>query len=279
MNIKLTIISALIVLSWVSCIPDEPPEGDINIIYAENNLMPEKLKATDEASGVQAAYIYPTSVYQHAILGDTLEAEGLRVYYEGKYYDFILDTTLVFEDIRPRLVDLNNDGMPEIITILSSITKGASVTILEFVDNVIQVYATTGFIGTRYRWLNIAAIDDLDNDGEIEIAFVSTPHIGGYLHIAHVDGAAIYAKTQQPGVSNHKIGSRNLCLSAITVKDGIKTLYLPTNEYDAILGFQWKDQKLVPTDTIAFNVDPLIPLSEQYTFEGLQEDKNCINGE
>jgi len=278
MNWKNGILAMMFVLIGVSCIKD-PIGGDADIIYSDNYSMPEKLWAKDETSGLTAAYIYPTSVYQHGILGDTVEAGGLRVVQNNRFYDFILDSTLVFEDLRPRLVDLNNDGVPEIITILTSITKGAGVTVFQFKDKAITVYATTGFIGTPYRWLNIAAIDDLDNDGVIEIAFVSTPHIGGHLHIGRIKGEAIYALTQQAGVSNHKIGSRNLCLSAIGVSNGVKTLYLPNNEYSAILGFQWKNETLISTDTIAFTVNPLIPLSEQYNFSGIQNDDNCINAE
>jgi hypothetical protein len=134
----------------------------------------------------------------------------------------------------------------------------------------------SNFIGTPYRWLNVAAIDDLDNDGNIEIAWIQTPHIGGTLKIARVVNDSLYFLDDKEGVSNHQIGSRNLCLSVTSVNTGKKILYVPDDAHQAIIGFSLQDDQLIPNDTIFISIDPAIPLFMQYNFPHSQVDRNCI---
>lgn len=270
----LRIFLSIAILS--GCSSDENENQSDAILISKYKTLPEKGVAFDEQSGMKALYVSPTTVYDHGILGDAIEGSALLVIRDHRPYLFTLDSTHVFEDLQPRLADLDGDAVPEIITILTSISGGASIAVFQLKDEQLTLTATNGFIGSPHRWLNIAAIDDLDNDGTVEIAWVTTPHIGGHLHIGRLEGNALVSLTDQPGVCNHQIGSRNLCLSAITVANGLKNLYLPNNEFSAILGFQWKNDTLISTDTIAFTVNPLISLSEQYNFNMLQNDNNCI---
>ena len=140
-----------------------------------------------------------------------------------------------------------------------------------------QPFLTSGHIGLSSRWLNIAAIDDLDNDGKIEIAWVQTPHIGGILKIARIENNKWTFLDEKTGVSNHKIGSRNLCLSVLTASLPQKTLYLPTQQFNMIKGFQLKNDKIVETESINLTVNISAALFEQYNFKDRIVDKNCIN--
>lgn len=273
------ILLLLVFIIIISCSKPENEKQDVLIDISESERLPEKLVAFHSESGMSAQYIYPTNRYDHGILGDEIEGGALLINYKEQQYIFELDSSFVFEDLQPRLVDLDNDGIPEIITILTKIGSGASISIYKLYEDEISVFASGEFIGTSYRWLNIAAIDDLDNNGEIEIAYVTTPHIGGNLHIAYIDGNQLKVKASISGVSNHKIRSRNLCLSVITYSSGLKTLYVPNNDFDRILGFQWENQQLITVNTIEFFVDPLITLSKQYDFDNLQYDLNCINAQ
>jgi hypothetical protein len=277
MNLKIGLALAALLVLGASCSNEDVVVDDFTIYLSGSEMLPEKKIAFDKTSGMQALYHYPTTRYKHGVLGDSIEAESLMVIYKKQKATFPLDTTMVFEDIQPRLADLDGDSIPEIVTILTSITKGASVTVFKFSENKLTLLATSGFIGTAYKWLNIAAIDDLDNDGQVEIVFVSTPHTGGYLHFSRIEGDLLRVYTQFPGVSNHKIGSRNLCLSAITESNGVKTLYLPSNDFTNLLGFQWKNNKIIPLAPVAFTINPEVPLTDQYNFEGVLTDNNCIN--
>lgn len=239
-------------------------------------FMPEDLVATDSAAQVTARYTDPTKRYAHGILGDPIEAGGLFVTRKGKSYHYKLDEAYVFEDLRPRLADVDNDGELEFITIQTSLTMGASVAIYKIKDEKLQLYTASPFIGRPSRWLNIAAISDLDEDGKIEIAWVQTPHIGGILRIARVQNGALDLVDEVSGVSNHRIGSRNLCLSVLTTSAEGKTLYLPTNQYDKIRGFQLIQNRIQLVDSVVLAIDANRPLADQHNFLSPLPDRNCI---
>jgi hypothetical protein len=279
MNQKTGLIIILLLSILSGCSSDENEDQNDTALIAHYQTLPEKGIAVDEQSGMKAIYVSPSTVYDHAILGDAIEGGALLVIRDHLPYLYTLDSTHVFEDLQPRLADLEGDGIPEIITILSGIHEGASIAVFQLKDDQLSMLATNSFIGSPHRWLNIAAINDLDNDGAVEIAWVTTPHIGGHLHIGRLENNKLVSLADQAGVSNHQLGSRNLCLSSITVENGLKTLYLPNIEFNSILGFRWKNNELNPTDTIAFVVNPLIPLSKQYHFTKLQADQICINFE
>ena len=148
--------------------------------------LPDGRVATASSGDIRKAwYQSPTTRYAHAVLGDNVEAGELKVEdARGRSASLRLPENEVFEDTTPRIADLDNDGLNEVVTIRSSVSKGASVTIYGMANGVLMQKATTGFIGTANRWLNIAAIAPMAGSGGQEIAFVRTPHIGGDLFIA-----------------------------------------------------------------------------------------------
>jgi len=165
---------------------------------------------------VSAWYSQPTRRYDHGVLGDAIEAGGLSARdAAGNLYNYQLPDTSVFEDITPRLADLNGDGRPEIITIRSYLNTGASLAVFSLRDGRLEVTAATSPIGQPNRWLNIAGIEDFNGDGSIDIAIVVTPHIGGTLEIWSYTGEKLIKTASEYGFSNHFIGSRNLDLSAV----------------------------------------------------------------
>lgn len=253
-----------VVLLLVGCGDDTPKCIDSEMLVAGFEFLPENQIAIDEVSGITARYINPVTRYTHGVLGDAIEAGALLVTQCDQKFIFNLDTLYVFEDIQPRLFDMTNDGVPEVITILTSVSLGASVGVFEIGNDSLYLKAQSEYIGRNNRWLNIAAINDLDNDGNVEIVWVSTPHIGGILNVAHIEGSIIKVLDIYEGVSNHKIGSSNLDLSFIIEREEQKTLYLPNNEFDAVIGFQFKNNQLYKVDSVAIIVDPHVPLREQF---------------
>ena len=95
-----------------------------------------------------ARYDDPTTRYAHGVLGDAIEHGTLVLETDaGRTVRVILPESRVFEDIEPRLADLDGDGNPEVIVAESDAARGAR----------LAVYGTDGliaaneFIGTRFR--------------------------------------------------------------------------------------------------------------------------------
>jgi hypothetical protein len=275
-NVVLALISAYLLVACQDITPLEEP-----IILPQDSVktfvfLPENKIATSDDNSTTARFTDPTTRYNHNILGDNIEGGGLLVVRNGKTFYHKLPENQVFEDIQPRLNDLDKDGNWEIITILTHVERGASVAIFKIIGDSLRLFAQNDYIGTPNRWLNIAAIDDLDNNGTTDIAWIQTPHIGGTLRVGHVDNGKLVVVAEKTGMSNHRIGSRNLCLSEITLQNGQKTLFVPTNAYDAVWGWQYKNQQLVQTDTRTQSIDGTKPLFQQMTFQNLVTNKYCI---
>ncbi len=184
-------------------------------------------------------YSQPTRRYGHGVLGDAIEAGSLVAEdATGATYELVLDRSFVFEDITPRLVDLDKDGDNEVITIRSSLDKGAAVAIYGFADGTLKLLAATPEIGRSNRWLNIAGIGDFPGAGVNAIAWVETPHIGGILRMGVFNGneLEIFSNSYH-GFSNHFIGSRELNLSAIGDfdGDGVPDLAIPSAGRDQMI--------------------------------------------
>lgn len=239
--------------------------------------MPEKQVAISDDSLMYAQYAVPTERYKHGALGDFIEASQLVVYYANNFYSLTLEGDYVFEDIRPRLVDVNNDKVPEIICIRSKTGEGAGIVVYKIENNHLHPYAFLSEIGTANRWLNIAAIYDMDYDGIIEILWVQTPHIGGILKGAEILPGKMNATDSVTYYSNHQGGSQNLCLSVLLNKDGEVWCYLPAQSRKSITGFTFLNGKFKEKDIINQPVNFSIPLKEQIKWEGVIDNAtNCI---
>lgn len=191
---------------------------------------------------VRAWYGEPTSRYRHGVLGDAIEGGALVAELsDGQRLIHRLDEALVFEDIAPRIADLDGDGRAEIVTIIAHQGQGAAVAIFAVEDGRLAMKARNAFIGRANRWLNIAAVAPLAGGGTPEIAIVTTPHIGGRLAILRYAGGAITRLATADGFSNHVIGSPELRLSATADVDGdgLPDLALPSADRRSlrIVGF------------------------------------------
>lgn len=198
------------------------PEGGI----------PDGLVATArEGDGIRRAwYSSPTDRYAHGALGDFIEGGALvaeDVF--GKLYVATLDPSEVFEDLTPRIADIDNDGRNEIITIRSSVRSGAAIAVYGLQGSRLIERAATPPIGRANRWLNIAGIADFTGNGQLDIAIVKTPHIGGRLEILAWNRNRLEVVDSAEGFSNHAFGSIDQGLSAAAKIDGdrIPDLVLP----------------------------------------------------
>lgn len=150
--------------------------------------------------------------YGHGVLGDTPEWDAMSVRWgahkpaalEGRTETLVQDPKHVFEDIAPRVQDLDGDGVPEIIVVQSRFDKGARLVVFRAGDGLEQ--AATPYIGTRNRWLAPVGAADLDGDGHIEIAYVDRPHLAKTLRVWRYRAGAVEPVASLSGLSNHRIG-------------------------------------------------------------------------
>ncbi|WP_326297996.1 FG-GAP repeat domain-containing protein [Mesobacterium hydrothermale] len=150
-----------------------------------------------------ARYGAPTTRYAHGVLGDAVEWGALEMRLaDGRTVRLVLPETRVFEDIAPRLVDLDSDGAPEVIVVESDNRLGARLAVYGSGG----MLAATPFIGRAYRWLAPIGAADLDGDGAVEIAFVDRPHLAKTLRIWRYRAGALAEVASLPGLTNHQIG-------------------------------------------------------------------------
>lgn len=157
-----------------------------------------------------ARFSEPTTRYPHGVLGDTIEYGALELSVKSadahgnpKNLTIHLKQDRVFEDLEPRLLDVDTDGEPEVIVVESHDQLGAQLAIYDARGEKI---AATPFIGTRFRWLAPIGAADLDGDGYVEIAYIDRPHLAKTLRIWRFKDDALTQISSLPGLTNHRIG-------------------------------------------------------------------------
>lgn len=233
--------------------------------------LPNGRVATFEDGDISSAwYGSPTRRYAHGILGDDIEAGTLHVKTKnGRTHKINLSKFEVFEDLTPRLADLDGDGSIEVITIRSSLLAGASMTIYGMDGIRLKEKASTGFIGKPNRWLNIAGIAPFLGSKYQEVGLVVTPHIGGTLIFYRYDGKKLIKLSGARDVSNHVIGSSEMRLSAVADvdSDGSSDLAVPSDDRETLKIFGFKNNKLnlAATAALPAPIDKAIGLQTEGT--------------
>ncbi len=151
-----------------------------------------------------------TERYRHGVLGDAIESTRLVLLERHSLAvmrEVVLDMPDVLEDIAPRPVRL---GSREGLLTVRSGPHGAQLALVDAdpaAAGALRVAATGPAMGVVNRWLSPTT------DGVRWLA-VHTPHIGGVLHEYRRAGDRLLASRVLAGVSNHRIGSRELDLAA-----------------------------------------------------------------
>lgn len=182
---------------------------------------------------VAARYDLPTDRYDHAVLGDALEWGGLRLTLsDGQEQHFVLPRTHVFEDLAPRLADLDGDGAPEVIVVETDRARGAALAVWDATGR----RAATPPIGQSHRWLAPLGAADLDGDGRVEIAYVDRPHLARILRIVRLEGTRLVPVADHTGLTNHRIGDAFLSGGVRHCPDSIPELVAVRPGWDRLVG-------------------------------------------
>ncbi|MSQ70451.1 MAG: hypothetical protein EXR27_04035 [Betaproteobacteria bacterium] len=91
------------------------------------DLLPDSRPGAGRNDIALAWLAAPTTRYAHGVLGDAIEAAALRVRLrEGAELRYDLPSDSVFEDLQPRVLDLDGDGRDEIMVVRSRLDAGAT---------------------------------------------------------------------------------------------------------------------------------------------------------
>ncbi len=169
---------------------------------------------------VSAAFGDPTQRYGHAVLGDDIEYGSLTIVgrpglgrstgslktslvWDENEFKITLPLDHVFEDLRPRLVDIDLDGGMEVMVVETDVAKGAPLAIYDGAGDKI---AETPHIGRSNRWLGPIGAADFDGDGYVEVAYVDRPHLAKMLRVWRYRNGRLEEVANHAGLTNHQIG-------------------------------------------------------------------------
>jgi hypothetical protein len=183
--------------------------------------------------------VEPTDLYDHGVLGDNVEAKAFSIVStSGDVIERVaFYTDQVIEGIAPIWVDLNQDGLREVIVTVSNRKDGAQIVIYSETG---QLVGQGEPIGTGYRWRHQIAVAPFGPDNQLELVDVLTPHIGGVVEFFQLEGSKLVKVAEISGYTSHVIRTRNLdmALAADVDRDGQVELLLPTQSLSALGAIQ-----------------------------------------
>jgi FG-GAP-like repeat len=187
----------------------------------------------------------PTVRYPHPSLGSRVHAASLHVLIPtpaGTQQEVVYRLPLhrVFEDLIVRLADLDADGRDDIIVVESDAVRGSAVVVLGLRNQTLTEIARSPYAGSTFHWLNPVGVADFDGDGRLDVASVTTPHIGGVLTLYHFRPPQLVPFAKAMDTSNHRMGDPEQQLSVIVELPSLRpTIILPDMGLKALHALRW----------------------------------------
>ncbi len=190
----------------------ELSDGVVHVGNPQVRALPDA-RAVRGPGGRIAVLSDPTDRYAHGVLGDDLEAGSITVLEPGEEGvetagHIFAESGGVFELVSPLWFEGPNGE--ELLAVTESVTgRGSRVAVYDPGGGLV----TSGpFIGEAQKWRHLLAAGPFGPGGEVEIAAIRTPHVGGVVEFYGVDTSASELKVAatRPGYSSHRIYNRNL---------------------------------------------------------------------
>jgi endonuclease YncB( thermonuclease family) len=201
-------------------------DGDLVIWNGEEvgrlaaNALPDARLLVDESARI-LLLTDPTTSYDHGVLGDGAEATSISLIETAPTPRVARRIELpppnVVEGIAPIWTDLTGDGGREIIVTLSDAEGGARLAVYSEAGEQLAVGSA---IGRGYRWRHQLVVAPFGPTGDLELADVMTPHLGGIIEFFQLAGDRLKLMSQTSGYSSHVLGSRNLDMAVAGDFDG-----------------------------------------------------------
>ena len=184
---------------------------------------------------------HPTRRYRHGVLGDDVEAAGITLLntkdpQNGVFTIFVSEQDVV-EGLAPIWADLDGDGEREIVVTLSNAAEGARIAV--FSEEGKEIAAGPA-VGQGFRWRHQLAVAAFGPEGQLELADVLTPHIGGVVEFYRLENGELKVMARVPRHTSHVLGSRNLDMAVAGDwdSDGRVELLIPTQNRDELSGIR-----------------------------------------
>lgn len=215
------------------------------------------LVATAGGGIVEAEYGADVDVYPHRIMGDVFEKQELRVVdADGVTHSLTLSSN-VFEDIAPRVADMDGDGLGDAVVVETDVNLGASLAIYSLGPDGLFKLTATPHIGRSSRWLAPAGIADFDGDGQNDVAYVETPHLGKVLRFWTVRRGELVEIAAANGLTNHRIGEEMIS-GGVRVCDGVAEVITANGNWSRVFATRMVDGGLEFNDLGRYSQQAMI---------------------
>lgn len=198
---------------------------------------------------ISARFGDPTDRYAHGILGDAIEYGSLALSVDLCSHCALMDRSeiiitlpqnRVFEDLAPRVVDLDGDDFPEVIVVETDLGFGAQLAIY----GVEGKLAETPFLGRSHRWLAPIGATDFNGDGVMDIAYIEKPHLTKLLKIWSFEDGKLHQIAEASGLTNHRIGE-DFISGGVRTCNGVPEMITVSADWQYIVATQLTDAGLV----------------------------------